>query len=543
MPMSQFKFRLSFQTKVLVPVVAFLVLLPAITLWIVNGHITRQVHDEARKTLLTAEAVFRDSLNIHGTHLLSRYRTVANEPRLKAASRATDKATMADQLAHLLGEMGGDADLLLFSTDTGELLASARRDLSLSDDDFAQRGALTIKRALEGNAAVEIVSVRDHLYHVVSAPVSLGGAGPLAGAFTVAVNVGDATTQQLQRQTRTQIVLVSDQRVVASTFPSLELYSQVVELFQRLARQNVSPSPAVAPLIKDTIMNSEHFLALAGRLASATDGHRLGYLLLSSYEPQLREVQATQRTLLIVSLLCILPSTAIVWWLVRRNTQPLHQLRDNAEAVGRGDFSRRIEVTASDECGELAQAFNQMTQNLQTSRAQRCHKIVQSLLSFARQHPPERSAVNVNDVIGSVLEILAYELRTSNVQVVQELDAQMPHILADPHQLQQVFLNILNNGRQALQARPQGGCIRAATTVASEHVRVVFEDNGPGIPPEIVRRIFDPFFTTKPLGQATGLGLSLAYGIIKEHGGTIHAQSVLGQGASLRARRERFASW
>jgi len=296
-------------------------------------------------------------------------------------------------------------------------------------------------------------------------------------------------------------------------------------------------------LIEDTIMNSEHFLALAGRLASATDGHRLGYLLLSSYEPQLREVQATQRTLLIVSLLCILPSTAIVWWLVRRNTQPLHQLRDNAEAVGRGDFSRRIEVTASDECGELAQAFNQMTQNLQTSRAQRCHKIVQSLLSFARQHPPERSAVNVNDVIGSVLEILAYELRTSNVQVVQELDAQMPHILADPHQLQQVFLNILNNGRQALQARPQGGCIRAATTVASEHVRVVFEDNGPGIPPEIVRRIFDPFFTTKPLGQATGLGLSLAYGIIKEHGGTIHAQSVLGQGASLRARRERFASW
>jgi len=543
MPMSQFKFRLSFQTKVLVPVVAFLVLLPAITLWIVNGHITRQVHDEARKTLLTAEAVFRDSLNIHGTHLLSRYRTVANEPRLKAASRATDKATMADQLAHLLGEMGGDADLLLFSTDTGELLASARRDLSLSDDDFAQRGALTIKRALEGNAAVEIVSVRDHLYHVVSAPVFLGGAGPLAGAFTVAVNVGDATTQQLQRQTRTQIVLVSDQRVVASTFPSLELYSQVVELFQRLARQNVSPSPAVAPLIEDTIMNSEHFLALAGRLASATDGHRLGYLLLSSYEPQLRELQATQRTLLIVSLLCILPSTAIVWWLVRRNTQPLRQLRDNAEAVGRGDFSRRIEVTASDECGELAQAFNQMTQNLQTSRAQRCHKIVQSLLSFARQHPPERSAVNVNDVIGSVLEILAYELRTSNVQVVQELDAQMPHILADPHQLQQVFLNILNNGRQALQARPQGGCIRAATTVASEHVRVVFEDNGPGIPPEIVRRIFDPFFTTKPLGQATGLGLSLAYGIIKEHGGTIHAQSVLGQGASLRARRERFASW
>ena len=543
MPMSQFKFRLSFQTKVLVPVVAFLVLLPAITLWIVNGHITRQVHDEARKTLLTAEAVFRDSLNIHGTHLLSRYRTVANEPRLKAASRATDKATMADQLAHLLGEMGGDADLLLFSTDTGELLASARRDLSLSDDDFAQRGALTIKRALEGNAAVEIVSVRDHLYHVVSAPVFLGGAGPLAGAFTVAVNVGDATTQQLQRQTRTQIVLVSDQRVVASTLPSLELYSQVVELFQRLARQNVSPSPAVAPLIEDTIMNSEHFLALAGRLASATDGHRLGYLLLSSYEPQLREVQATQRTLLIVSLLCILPSTAIVWWLVRRNTQPLRQLRDNAEAVGRGDFSRRIEVTASDECGELAQAFNQMTQNLQTSRAQRCHKIVQSLLSFARQHPPERSAVNVNDVIGSVLEILAYELRTSNVQVVQELDAQMPHILADPHQLQQVFLNILNNGRQALQARPQGGCIRAATTVASEHVRVVFEDNGPGIPPEIVRRIFDPFFTTKPLGQATGLGLSLAYGIIKEHGGTIHAQSVLGQGASLRARRERFASW
>jgi two-component system NtrC family sensor kinase len=163
--------------------------------------------------------------------------------------------------------------------------------------------------------------------------------------------------------------------------------------------------------------------------------------------------------------------------------------------------------------------------------AHRCHKIVTNLLSFARQHPPERRLTDLNTTLEEVLEIMAYDLRTSNITVLRELQADLPLIMADPHQLQQVFVNIMNNARQALQAFRTDGRIVVRTKTAGRSIRVEFSDNGPGIRPEHLSRIFDPFFTTKPVGKGTGLGMSLSYGIVHEHGGEIAVRSELGQGA------------
>jgi two-component system, NtrC family, sensor kinase len=165
--------------------------------------------------------------------------------------------------------------------------------------------------------------------------------------------------------------------------------------------------------------------------------------------------------------------------------------------------------------------------------AQRCQKIVQSLLSFARRHQPERKPMSVSAMVETVLEMLNYQLRTSNIEVITQFDPALPVVLADGHQIQQVLLNVINNARQAMESRPSGGQIIIKTEAFEENVHVIVSDNGPGISPENLRRIFDPFFTTKQVGQGTGLGLSLCYGIIKEHGGNITPSSRPGEGATF----------
>jgi two-component system NtrC family sensor kinase len=124
-------------------------------------------------------------------------------------------------------------------------------------------------------------------------------------------------------------------------------------------------------------------------------------------------------------------------------------------------------------------------------------------------------------------------LRTSNIEVSLQLDPQLPQAMVDAHLLQQVFVNIINNGRQAMEAHQPKGLIKITTETCGHQVRAIIQDNGPGIPEENLSKIFDPFFTTKEVGKGTGLGLSLCYGIIKEHGGTITPRSKPGEGATF----------
>jgi two-component system NtrC family sensor kinase len=150
--------------------------------------------------------------------------------------------------------------------------------------------------------------------------------------------------------------------------------------------------------------------------------------------------------------------------------------------------------------------------------AQRTKQIVQNLLSFARQMPPQRKPVQVNPILKRTLQLRSYDLQSRGVAVSENLRDHLPFIIGDSHQLQQVFLNILNNAYDAVRDSGQAR-IEIATACNEEFVEVSFRDNGHGIShPE---RIFDPFFTTKRVGEGTGLGLSICYGIVKEHGGEI----------------------
>jgi PAS domain S-box-containing protein len=151
--------------------------------------------------------------------------------------------------------------------------------------------------------------------------------------------------------------------------------------------------------------------------------------------------------------------------------------------------------------------------------AQRTKDIVQNLLSFARQMPPQRKPVQLNTILRRTLQLRAYDLSSHGVQVTEQYGEDLPEVVGDSHQLQQVFLNILNNAYDAVSQTGRPARIEVETSRGAGYVQVLFRDNGHGIAyPE---RIFDPFFTTKEVGKGTGLGLSICYGIVREHGGEI----------------------
>jgi two-component system, NtrC family, sensor kinase len=165
-------------------------------------------------------------------------------------------------------------------------------------------------------------------------------------------------------------------------------------------------------------------------------------------------------------------------------------------------------------------------------QAQRTHRIVQNLLSFARQHKPERIPVRLNTIIEDTLALRDYDLRMSQIRVHLDLAADLPAVPADPHQLQQVFLNLINNAVDAILETGSEGDLWVRSAVAGNFVAVEFQDSGPGV--KDASRVFDPFYTTKPVGKGTGLGLSICYGIISEHGGNILVRNEPNSGATFR---------
>jgi len=157
----------------------------------------------------------------------------------------------------------------------------------------------------------------------------------------------------------------------------------------------------------------------------------------------------------------------------------------------------------------------------------RAAKIVNGLLNLARPAQVDRGPIDVNTVINDVLSLLEHQLRTGRIQVRKELSQAAPVVLGIEYKLQQVFLNLFLNARDAM---PKGGWLTIVTRAGGDQATVEVADTGSGIPTDQLSRIYDPFFTTKDIGKGTGLGLSITYGIVQEHGGTIACDSSIGQG-------------
>ena len=598
---------MSFRAKVLVPLVAVMFLLLAVTIGVVDRRIAQQMETEAKQSLTTADGMFRSLQGWRTRELLARVRILARQPVYRSALALGDAPTASDPLEKVLHETGVDIVMFTAYAEDGTTphgpLFKTRSDLLISLTAFEAATREAVRAAVNREEKTDTIQVENRLYGVVSIPVVSNDTqdSALYGVLTLGSEIGLPVAAEFRSLTDSRIVLLANGHVSASGVSMRESGETFVGLFKELAvAANQKDRPQT---VRQVVVRGEHFFCSARRFESLNADDSLGYLLLSSYEQPLLALQMTRQIIINVGLLAIVMGSLAVWLVVSRATQPLEELRDSAEAVGQGDFSRRVEVRSQDECGQLARVFNRMTENLQQSREQleltvdtlkttqaqliqseklsgigefvagvahelnnpltsvmgfselltqadtdprhkrylemihtsagRCQKIVQSLLSFARRRKPERKVVCVNGLIEAAVEILNYQLRTSNIEVLTRFDPELPQAMVDPHQVQQVFLNLLNNARQAIEDHQPKGWIKITTATRGPFVRVTIQDSGPGIPPESLSKIFDPFFTTKDVGKGTGLGLSLCYGIIKEHGGTILPRSQPGEAATF----------
>jgi len=160
----------------------------------------------------------------------------------------------------------------------------------------------------------------------------------------------------------------------------------------------------------------------------------------------------------------------------------------------------------------------------------RASEIVNNLLNFSRTGAAEFTEVNLNAVVEETLSLVSHPFKNTRVQVIKTLQNPLPPVLGSTNRLQQVFLNLFMNARDAM---PNGGMLEVRTGANNGTVEVEVTDTGTGISHENLHRIFDPFFTTKSSGRGTGLGLSVSYGIIKEHAGKIDVHSAPGKGTSF----------
>jgi two-component system NtrC family sensor kinase len=164
-------------------------------------------------------------------------------------------------------------------------------------------------------------------------------------------------------------------------------------------------------------------------------------------------------------------------------------------------------------------------------QARRAAEIVQNLTYFARPPAPGKSRINLVEVVERTLNLHAYSLRKNNITVDFLKETGLPYALGDPHQLMQVFLNLILNAEQAIREVRNRGTLRIRLGKSNSSVWTSFQDDGPGIPAQTLSSIFDPFYTTKRPGRGTGLGLSICKAVIKEHNGSVEATNAPGGGA------------
>lgn len=306
--------------------------------------------------------------------------------------------------------------------------------------------------------------------------------------------------------------------------------------------------------------------------------------------------QALLKNLVLLSLGLLVATALISIFLAHRLTRPLERLTEATRLVGKGNFNISVKNSSNDEIGMLSGSFNQMATELRErvdelrgaqaalmrsekmsafgqlsagiahevknplagilghaqlclrklkkgdplfdyvsiieSETKRCTDIISNLMQFASQEKTEHEPLDLNEVVRQAMAIVDHQLTINNVTIEFNLANKLPPIQGNANQLQQVLMNFAINAQQAFDDNP--GVVRITTGRKNDgKVLLVFADNGPGIPENIRDKIFDPFFTTKAAGEGTGLGLSVTYGIIKDHHGEIKLESDLGVGTAF----------
>jgi signal transduction histidine kinase len=433
----------SFMAKVLVPVIVIMVFLLAMTAWVVGRRITQQFATEAARALSASNEGFREWQRNRTRNLLLRFSDLRNEPRYKAAFQTGDVPTVRNQLVDLLNGADDSVKIVVYTTRREERIVPANRDPLIALAEFESASAAAAQQALQGEERVDTIQAGEKLYTVVSIP-AFDSNNDICGALTFGLEFGGEAVAELSRFTRSEIVLLANDQVMVKTILISDAGTRFAHLFKDLSDK--SEKPAVTFGVRNEVFDDRHYYCSGGRFSTLNSNSTLGYLLLYSYEDSWRSLLTTQQILLIVNGLGCLLGSLGVCYLVGKATQPLRELRDGVEAVGRGDFSRRLEVRHLDECGELAQVFNQMTENLTRSREQ-LESAHGALVETSRRAGMAEAATGVLHNVGNVLTsvniasaLMAESLKKSKatnlaklVSMLREHESDLGHFLThDP---------------------------------------------------------------------------------------------------------------
>ena len=580
----------SFRNKIFVPVVGCTALLMIFTGIVVKYQFAQQTDRDARRTLATADAAFRYAQDFRRHDLLMRFHNLPNVPLWNQVFQSGAPRDLHNTLRNLM-EMQ-KVDIVFYVSSKGKILDVVNNP-GIPASDFEEAASLAVKPALNGNEKADTVRVGEKLYDVIAIP-AYDSDNKQIGALALGSELDEAAVQEFSKLTQGQVALVADGHVIASTIPGLEGDEQFAGYLKGTVNPaNVKTlalngihynciAGRLASLGGDgtlgyVLLNSneqslvekhtaQRLLAVVGVFVIFISALIVWFFVNKATKP-LHELRRgaesvgrgdfSQRVTVNSHDEC--GQLAYVFNHMTENLQQSRaelektvdtlkstqqQLVQSEKLCAIGEFVAGVAhelnnpLTAVVGFSELLKETGQVDKwRMYSDRifqaAMRCKKIVQSLLSFARRDKPQREPASANDLIETVLDIIGYSLRTSNIEIVKQLKPTLPMVMADAHQIQQVLLNIIGNAQQAMEASQPYGRIKITTEFQAPNVVITIEDNGPGIAPENMPKIFDPFFTTKEVGKGTGLGLSLCYGFIKEHGGNITAKSQLGKGATF----------
>src|SRR5882672_3117338 len=292
------QFEVSFSTKVVVPVVGTMIVLIAITVSIVNSRITRQFQAEAVRSLAHAEESVRRSREIHLHNQLTRFRGLPDEPMYRAlfTLSAGEAATIRGSLDEM--RTNKEVDIVLYTKleKPQQPIASSRRDAAFMVPEFEAACAPVIEDCFKREAErVDTVQVGVRLFDIVTLPVR-GAGRDLIGSITLGSEIVHRTAQDMKEATQCEIVLLENNRVIASTAGRPELHDQFARIFTAsMAEGGKTAEPSRVPL------GNEHYFCSAGQFPAVNADGKLGYLLLASYEQPLRSLRTTQQILVGVS--------------------------------------------------------------------------------------------------------------------------------------------------------------------------------------------------------------------------------------------------
>jgi two-component system NtrC family sensor kinase len=397
----------SFRAKVLLPVVGCMAVTLAATFFVVDRRISQQSGQEARNTLATANAVVRYSQDFRRNDLMLRFHNLPNEPLWRQVFQLGASRDLHNTLSELMQMQR--VDILFYTSTRGKILDIEKNDPGIPEPEFEEAITPVLQLALRGDEKADTVCVGGKLYDIVTVPAYNQDNNEQIGVLVLGSELGDAAVQEFSKLAQSQIALVANGRITASTLPGSDA-AQFANAFNGAMPANEADSAAN---VKPVVLNGTHYYYIAQRFASLEPGSHLGYVLLRSREQSLASLAAMRNVLAFLGLLSVASCVAAVWFFINRITEPLRELRHGAEAVGLGDFNRRVPVRSRDECGQLATVFNGMTENIQQSRSQ-LEKTVESLKTAQAQLVQSEKLSAVGKFVAGV----AHELNNPLTAVV-----------------------------------------------------------------------------------------------------------------------------